>query len=322
MLELEISHIAGYTGVVPDDILLIETDQDYVNACVSIRLACTTKTTMRLWVRKRSHVVWLAKYADLVSLKHRKVEKTSRVVLADRWKVRLPEWLSDDLVDRQGLLDLEVNASGLDNFQDVILRHFVGPIVTSAALDTSRIAEVLSNLIQIRVVESGRAYPVLLQCLQERLESWGRAARSDWEREICLSLGADPHRLWQDLTLRRLLGNYPRELLEFVLPPDRIAIVDRVSVDSLAGLSLHQTGVEQARDQIDAYLTNIVRTVDSGDKLSNLLNQMSGHSAHRVSSCLETTSFRQVQSNSPPYRFHYREICEMSRDYRRPASDA
>ena len=75
---------------------------------------------------QKSHILpGFRAYCNLLDLDCRVRELTPRVILADRWGVTIPDWLDDQRVESEKLLDLDVSSEGVDDFVDVVLGHFL-----------------------------------------------------------------------------------------------------------------------------------------------------------------------------------------------------
>ena len=96
---------------------------------------------------KKATFYLVSTYCNLLELDYRVRELTPCVILADRWGVTIPDWLDDQRVESEKLLDLDVSSEGVDDFVDVVLGHFLSRSFCSSRLDPEHVSEVLSAVV-------------------------------------------------------------------------------------------------------------------------------------------------------------------------------
>ena len=69
--------------------------------------------------------MWLQRYSELTGIECKFSEKTPCLILAEEWNVSIPEWLDDEAVMKQNLLDLDIPEEHPIEFADVILELFL-----------------------------------------------------------------------------------------------------------------------------------------------------------------------------------------------------
>ena len=270
----EICFVGSQKGVPPEDTLFVLTDRDYVEACKAIN--DTANRPKGVWVAKRPHFTWFQTYCNLLDLDCRVRELTPRVILEDRWGVTIPDWLDDQRVESEKLLDLDVSSEGVDDFVDVVLGHFLSRSFCSSRLDPEHVSEILSAVVDSEYKTHSDRYPIISDCLSEKCVQWEENADQSWMGEFSRSLADRPDALWHDLTLWALLGHYPDQLIEFVTGPQRVAFLRSISVELLSSLHLHPGAVDAAQNQIKLFFNDILQdSISSTEDLKKVLGYVS-----------------------------------------------
>jgi hypothetical protein len=106
--QASISYIGNLAHTPPDDVLLVESDEDYVRVCRALSHRTKLDTAAKVWVRSKNHFAWLRDFTEQIGCSSRFEEKTARLVLAEQWNVQLPDWLTDTDVLDHDLLEIYV----------------------------------------------------------------------------------------------------------------------------------------------------------------------------------------------------------------------
>ena len=271
---LQISYIADLTQTPPTGVILVENDADYVHACAGIRDSgdCT------LWVRNKHHYTWLRHFIALAGLEASAAEKTARHILADFWKVVIPDWLADEDIDNQNLLKIPPpgNPSGA-GFCDLALGTLVSPELAASAITTRNLASIIEILTASDAKGAIAKYPFLSHCLEQKFTQWQQSGRDLWLPLLLQDLRDHPDRLWQELTICRLLHGYPVKFLEYAVPIHRAAYLNSVPLSALTTLPLNEVAIVQAGEQVDAYFAEVAAApVASAEQFAELLQATSG----------------------------------------------
>ena len=104
--QASISYVGDLTYTLPEGVLLVERDEDYVNACRELSAAGRSSSGLKVWVRSKNHYAWLRDFIEQIGCPAIFDEKTPRLVLAEKWNVQVPDWLTDADVLDQGLLGI------------------------------------------------------------------------------------------------------------------------------------------------------------------------------------------------------------------------
>ena len=273
--SIQISLVGDFSGTVPTDGLLVETDADYVIAAQMIRDRAVEEKRTILWVRKKAHYSWLRAYAESVKLVADFDEKTPRLILADAWSVSIPDWLKDEQVLEQKLLDLQLPASHPADFTGALLAMFFGDPFSKGQISAQDIPELIKiaspdnkNLFQ--------KYPVLHQCLEQKCMEWRKASNAPWTEDVLEILQKKPDSLWHDLTLWVVLCGYPKKILEYAIPPHRVALVQQLPPENLAGMEMNDAALEEAKTQVDLFFHDVGHQIKKAEDLPKIIESCSG----------------------------------------------
>jgi len=272
---MKISLIKDYDQSIPTDVLLVESDSDYVKACYGLAEKTLTNVAS-IWVRKTNHYKWLQDYVDQIRIDISFDQKTPRLILCERWNVLLPEWLDDETVTSQKLLSLNFKFKHKISFETAMLESFLGKVFHAGRFKIEDLSEIISALTIPESLNIFKTYPILLQCFKEKLNSWKSNSSEYIEKVLIGRLAEDAEVLWRELTLLSILSNYPKKLLEYVIPPDRLNPLLQIPTEALANLRLQPVALDQALSQIEWFFNDISEKIDSSGALSKLLNSVSG----------------------------------------------
>ena len=277
---MRINFIGELPGTPPDRTLLVTKDADYCAASAELRrdLAAAYDT---IWIRQEHHFTWLQVFADHCGIGlSRLVEfakTTARDQLAARWRLSVPEWLTDDLILAEQLLDRDLPPGTHESAAAVLLSSLITPISLISPAFPRAQAGLLAEKASAPKFQAGlTASAVTRAAWQNTLNSWTAAAASAWSPDFCERLRADPGTLWRDLTVWRLLQRYPAAQQEFALDPAAVTFVRSVPVEALKDMVLHPDGRALALDQIQPLFEQLQAAVVSRTKFDALLNAVSG----------------------------------------------
>lgn len=275
-IRAEISLVGDLVQVVPDDVLVVNSDFDYVQVCKQLSVEVESLPLLKIWVKSRNHYVWLQEFTAQIDCPSKFVEKTARTVLADNWNVTLPDWLSDGDVIEQDLLEIPVDNSNHSNFMDRILDHFLGRVLSDDVLNTGNIPAIVLSLVSEEANSAFAEYPILKRCLEAKTEEWKHSSPGTWVSGVCDQLIQEPSLVWKWLSAWALLNRYPEKLWEYVLTPKRILLLKGIPGDALGELPLEADAREQAEEQIQFFFEEIRQKIDSSESFIALLERTSG----------------------------------------------
>ncbi len=272
---IEISHIGNYQHPSGENVILVDDEAGYVKACQKLA-EMVGKETLKVLVRQKFHFAWLRSFTEQIGILCRFTVKTPKIILCDMWKVPVPDWLDDETVTSQKLLDLDIPTRDFKHFEDVLLSYFFGPAFASTMLDGSNLSEVISALTRPEAKDHYSRYPVLTRCIEEKSKSWTSQASEHWIRDLCADLLSDPEKLWKELTLWSILASYPEKSLEYVVPPQRTTLLRSIPLETIKDLPINRIAVEQALAQIEIFFKEISPSVKSSGDFQKVLECTSG----------------------------------------------
>ena len=273
---LQVSHIGDYNQVVPDDILLVESDSDYVKICHALRRLIGTSQSTRVWVRQESHFQWLRSFIEQVGIEGRFDRKTPRLILAEKWGVSLPAWLDDELVLSQDLLGMVVSTENMISFSDVMLVFCLGESLGNQTLSTDNLSSIITAITQPKANQQFGKYPVLMRCLEEKCKVWSKNPQSHWVEDACDGIIRGPEEFWRELTLWALLAGYPSKLLEYVISPEKVGFLQGIPLEAVQTIPLHPVAVEQAWSQIEVFFNDISPSIMDEAAFFKVMDCVSG----------------------------------------------
>jgi hypothetical protein len=269
----EISFVGLHQSEPPEGILVVDTARDYVLACQAVR--DPDNRPSGLWVTGRPFFAWLQTYCALIDLETHFRELTPRLILADRWRVSIPDWLDDETVKSENLLSLDIVPGTEDDFENALLGHLLGNGFRAPELAPECIVEVLAAVLDPKTKDLFDRYPSARKALDEKCGRWEQVAGSRWVGDFCRSLRTQPEALWHDLTVWALLGRYPEKLIEFAAAPQRVVFLRGIPVDVLTELTLHTVASEVALNQVELFFRDIKGAITSTGDLGKVLAAVS-----------------------------------------------
>ena len=296
MEPLRIYHIGSLLAKQTDRTLVVTNDVDYCTACASLRENVGGEYDA-IWVREKYHFIWLRVFAEHVGLSHLRTtqfgEITAKDLLGERWGLLIPEWLTDELILAEDLLNQELPSGRYATVEAAFLASLIGPMGYTFPVDRAGVlAEKASASEMLAKLGKSKA---TAGAWNNILSIWAGSKTPSWVAPFCERLRADPRRLWRDLTVWRLLHGYPNAQQEFALEPAAIGFVRTVPTEALKGMSLNPDGQALATDQIELLFKEAARGVVSRERFEQLLAAVSGELKEEfvgLEVLLEKESFR------------------------------
>ena len=271
--QVSVNYIGDLLHFVPDGFLLVESDEDYVRACQKLSSA----VALKVWVRSKNHFAWLRDFIEQIGRPAIFKEMTARVVLAEQWNVRIPDWLTDAEVIEQKLLELGVDSlNEQTSFSNRLLIHTVGSAFRADRLNTTNLVDVIKALVSDDAKAAFRQYPILGRCLESKCENWAESSNEIWIKDVSLQLNENAGKIWQWLSLWICLHGYPEKLLEYVLAPEQVQFVRKIPAEAVYGLPLEPMAREQILTQIKLLFKEIEKQITSSDEFKKVVGWTSG----------------------------------------------
>lgn len=293
--QISVSYIGDLAHTRPEDVLLVERDEDYVRACRELSTTEATKLGLKVWVRSKNHFAWLKDFTEQIGCPAFFSEKTPRLVLAEKWNVVLPDWLTDAEVLDQGLLNIDVETQAEQTgFSNRLLACLLGPVFQQDIFDANDLVDVIKALVSTGAKVAFKEYPVLHRALESKCEAWAQSSKEAWVKNLSSRLFEKTGELWQWLSLWACLHGYPEKLLEYVLAPEQVLFVRDIPVSSVHDLALEPAAREQVLTQIELLFEEIQGQVTSGEEFRKVLGWTSGRlfqEYHFISKILGSRQF-------------------------------
>jgi len=322
-VEIVITYIGELNFTMPDEVCLVENDVGYVSACCYITEALRQEHAARVMVRKKTYYLWLCSFADQINCTAYFEEKTASLLLADQWNVTLPEWLSDDEVIANQLLDLEVDADNESSFESRYLSLLIDPVFKMDKLNPSELVPLMKALVNTEVEKSFEDSFLLFRCFEEKCNQWAEKSSEPWVIELCKRLPKEYKRIWQWLSIWVVLSNYPSKLLEYLLAPDQLRFVKNVPTEVIEGLQLEPNAKEQIITQLNMFFEEVGPQVQSSIDFQKLLTSTSGHLFQEywhLVSILKSGQFEPTEADVDSVREKYAKCSGVSESHLRALS--
>jgi hypothetical protein len=275
--NLQIIFIGDLPGTPPARTLLVANDQDYCAAAVELRRDLAAGYDS-IWIRLSHHFTWVQSLVEHVGISHERptafIRTTARDLLASKWKLTIPDWLTDEMILTENLLDRELPPGTHEHVASALLAPFIGNL--SAAFPRAN-AGVLPEKASAPAFQSALAASAINKAAWENtLSTWAANDPTSWVNGFCERMRASPKKLWSDLTVWRLLEKYPTDALEFALEPAAVTFVRSVPTDVLKDMSLNEDGRMLALDQIQTILEQARNGIATRTRFEGLLAAVSG----------------------------------------------
>lgn len=291
---LIISLVGDLASTPPDGVFLVEKDTDYVRACLALSHRRKSDPDLKVWVRSKNHYSWLRDFTEQIGCPARFEEKTPRLVLGEQWNVGLPDWLTDAEVLAHHLLEMSVASQKWMPFETRFLYHFFGTAFDKEVLSSADLVSVIKGLVTDEAKTAFKEHPLLERCLKTKCQLWVDKSDEAWIKAICTRLPGDFIRVWEWLSLWSVLHGYPGKLLEYVLSPDQVMLVQKIPPGAVGGLPLEPAAREQILTQIELFFSEIRGQVHSSQEFHKVVGFASGRlfkEYQLVSSILKSGQF-------------------------------
>jgi hypothetical protein len=275
--QITVSYIGDLAHNPSEDVLLVECDEDYVKACRKLSSTQASTAGLKVWVRSQNQFAWLKDFTEQIGCPAVFGEKSPRLVLADKWNIVLPDWLTDADVLDQGLLDLDIEfKAGQTSFGNRILSYFLGSGFKEDVFNPKDLTNIIKSLISTEAKVAFKKHPIIDRALKSKCETWAQSSNETWIKNLCLRLSENTDEIWQWLSLWSCLKDYPEKLLEYVLAPEQVLFVRSIPMEAVYDLPLEPTAREQILTQIELLFEKIQHQVTSSEEFRKALKWTSG----------------------------------------------
>lgn len=272
---IKLNFVGDLPGQSGGDTIVVATDAEYCQASEILR-GRNSNGILAIWVRQEHHFAWLKVQSELYGyIRDESVaisRTTPRSLLAERWDLEIPSWLTDQLILGNDLLQQDL-PDGATNVECALLSPLLGQLpdkVSARAL--SLLAEKLGSI----EIANQIAMPLLMAAWESALNGWEALGAPAWLPGFCDRLRKNPKKLWTDLSAWRLLRRYPDSALDYALDPAAAAWVRTLPEDAASFMHLNPEGRELAMDQIAHALASETSSIATRQRFENLLAAVSG----------------------------------------------
>jgi hypothetical protein len=257
------------------DAVVVEAISEYVAAYARLTEAIHGDRPLTLIVRHRACAAWFRRVAARYGSGHITVQEiTRRARLAELWGVTLPDWVSEQDIERSGLLDLPpLRAQPEQSFEDVMLEGFYSPFLTYDRLPLKYLVDLLDSY-EAQAWARADERPIAARIKRQRLAAWAQAAQSEGEQLLVRGLQEDPEALRALLCRYRTVQKYPQEVGERLLGQRWVQL--RTLPLDLGNLRIDESQVTEAVDQIEVHLQGVLKPGLSREIVEQVLDQVSG----------------------------------------------
>jgi hypothetical protein len=298
--QASVSYIGELAHTPPDEVLLVENDSDYVQACLKLSHFWELHGSQKVWVRSKNHFAWLRDFTEQIGCPSQFEEKTARLVLGEQWNVILPDWLTDADVLEQNLLEIDVDTRQRAHFESRFLARFLGSTFQTDIFSASDIIPTIKALVSSDAKEAFEKYPLLHRCLENRCNQWAERSSEPWLKDVCKRLPKNSGEIWQWLSLWAGLHGYPEKLLEYVLAPEQILFVREIPPGEIRDLPLEPSAREQMLTQIEFLFEEIREQVTSSDEFQKVVGWTTGKLSQeyqKISKILKNKQFEPTEAD-------------------------
>jgi len=275
--QINISYIGDLNYNIPHDTFIIQNDKDYINVCKNISSSQVDLTNIEILVKNKIHFIWLKDFIDQIKIPSSFNEMTARILLGDKWNVNLPDWLLDEDIIDQKLLELDIDYEEKEiGFGDKLLSDLLEPNFKNEVLAATALVDIIKAIINKEKNILIEKYPVLKQCLKNKYEEWSQNSNKEWARETSYLLSKDIKNVWYMLSIWSCLYSYPQKLLEYVLTPEQATYVKKVPITAVKDIQMEPEASEQVITQIDLFFNEIMGQVSTSEEFQKVIEYTSG----------------------------------------------
>lgn len=250
---------------------------DYVGVYDRLVHALHAGQDIKVAVSDLSVAVWLRRLQepDRYGPTRVKIEElTRRRRLSELWRIQLPDWVSEDQIERAGLLKVRIEAQPGQDFEDFVLQTFFSPFMARSRLPGQNLGDLLNSYDPQQWSEAS-VRPLVNDIFKRRLQQWEQAAEQAGEKLLIQWLQQSPAHLAQQLATLKALANYPLEVGQRAIG-DHFGVLAQLELD-LTQISVNETQLGAALDHIRVYLAQLEQTQSALVALETLLVQASGY---------------------------------------------
>jgi hypothetical protein len=248
---------------------------DYVRAYDRIVRCLHAGTETAITVSDGHAAAWLRHLQERYGLERFQIEELSRRRrLQEQCQIEIPDWVTEEQINRAGLLDVHISAPGRD-FEDFVLEVFFSPFLARPRFPVSHLSELLRNC-DPQQWDEARKRPLVGDILQRRLQKWYNEAQHAGEKQIIHWLQQSPQELTKQLATFKAIEQYPDGVGQRIMG-EHFGVLRQLETLDLNRIEVNETQIGAVIDQIRVHLEQIKRNKNTPAALETVLSQASGH---------------------------------------------
>lgn len=267
---------------VPETAVEVADDVSYIRACHAIREAIPSDGGLDLWVRTRHHAAWLKDYLTQLRVDADFSEQTARTLLADRWGVTIPDWITDEDILRQNLVGIDVTAAAGGTFAAKLISALLGVDLGAGLPDGRAIAGLIIALTEEAYASVKKRYPILEDAIRRLATKWREESTEEWLADISRYIPENIETVWRLISAFAIISSYPKELLERVLPAGQAALARKIPSAVIEHMPIESGARDEALTQIKLLFAEVAAEVDSQDDFRKIVSWVSGKTAEEL----------------------------------------
>lgn len=265
--------IDQYNLVTPEQGELVLSEiKDYVPGYDRILASVESGEDISLYIQNKNIEVWINRMAARYPQGIFTFEAmTARKFLEQKWKLKIPDYVTNEDILESKLLDLDIAPTPGSSFENIVLEEFYGPVFTSPILPSARICEILRAFDETRW-EKNASRTLTYRIYQNRLDRWRKKAK---EREIVSlvdMIEEDISKIEIALMKYSVLRSYPKIGKKLL---GKLFTVFQVLKPNLHDLELDEEKISNTINQITYHL-NAIPDPNTPDEAYSYISRLSG----------------------------------------------
>jgi len=256
--------------------VVVEKVTDYPLAYQILIDSIHAKKACSLHIRNQSIVAWFTRCAQAYGENYVIVRKyTPRDALYEKWKIVIPETVTDQEILQSGLLNAQITLREGQDFWDAILAYFYDDSFAYKTFPLGNLSTLLNNFQHSIQWKKSQQCSLAIKAKRDKIAQWERSANSEAEKAIIQYLEKDPATLRKDLIHYKVLQHYPPHLGMNALK-DRWDLLQKIHMD-LRDLEYIPEDIQEVLAKITYYLNDRQTHIANTKDIEDLLTEMSGH---------------------------------------------
>lgn len=265
--------------IVQDNFLLFREDSDYVDAYLAVRQAIKNRREEKVVVYQDSLKTWLVNsFKKYKAVEIVPTDITFRKLLAQKWKVTFDIDLSDSEIQRQGLLEIDLEGSQEIPLSSLVCQNFISPYLDRLQFNRSEFGLLLNDLTAFE--EKIDRIPRLVQnTLQFKLDQWETVNKQFVE--VIQLLKTDISKIYVMACIFRIVKNYPMDFQAKCLDKNWLKKFRQLKIN-VGGLNIERftraSGYQRLLNEFSIFFSGIEKDLAqlTSDHIGKVVDYTSG----------------------------------------------